>query len=80
MVARPIAVVSLVGIALVFLVVFSTSEMAGHFHSPGDATNYWVVGIRGEKEEADSLARKYGFHNRGQVSHIVALQSATRVV
>lgn len=33
-------------------------------------TNRWAVEVRGGPEEADALAHKYGFENRGQVRRI----------
>lgn len=77
-----IAMLTTDGIVLAFLVAFSAAGMADHFtrggrHPPGDATNNWVVDIRGGKKEADSLAKKYGFKNCGKVSDKVLRRCST---
>lgn len=34
-------------------------------------TNAWAVEVEGGKQRADAVAKKYGFENKGQVSHLV---------
>ena len=33
-------------------------------------TNVWAVEVEGGKGNADAVAKKYNFENKGQVSHI----------
>ena len=34
-------------------------------------TNVWAVEVKGGKGRADTLAKKFGFENKGQVSHFI---------
>ena len=34
-------------------------------------TNVWAVEVEGGKQRADAVAKKYGFENKGQVSHFI---------
>ena len=42
-------------------------------------TNGWAVEVLGGKENADSLADKYGFVNKGQVSPTNGVASVNRI-
>ncbi len=40
----------------------------GNARAEGSYTNVWAVGVYGGRKVADSVARRHGFQNHGQVS------------